>query len=148
VRHTAALILLSVAICGAQESPRPDAPREDPWAKVRALQSGADLRIIRKDSRQPVLAVFEDINDDSLIVATKKGEIGIPKDQIERVDARPTGGSRVTKETHTTTTDSAVGPPTQGVSPGPTSSTSSSVLFGGKPDFETVYRATAASRVR
>lgn len=125
-----------------------DAKRADPWAKVRDIKSGTELRIIRKDSRQPVLAVFEDLNDDALIIATKKGEIGIPRDQIERLDARPTGGSRVSKETHTSTTDSNLGPPTQRSSPVPESSSSSSVSFGGKPDFETVYRATSASKAK
>jgi hypothetical protein len=145
VRPIAVLLLSAVTVCFAQESPRVEAKREDPWAKVHDIKSGTELRIIRKDSRQPVLAVFEDLNEDALIVATKKEEIGIPKDQIERIDARPAGGSRMNKETHTSTTDSTLGPPTQNSSPVPTTSTSSGVMFGGKPDFVTVYRATSAS---
>jgi len=145
LRHFVFLLLSAAAICIAQEGPRIDAKKGDPWGRVHDIKSGTELRIIKKDSRQPVLAVFEDLNEDALIVATKKGEIGIPKDQIERIDARPSGGSRVNKETRTSTTDNTLGPPTQNSSPVPTSSSSSSVSFGGKPDFETVYRATSAS---
>ena len=148
MRHIQLLLLSIVTVCSAQETPRTAAQRDDPWVKVHNIKSGTELRIARKASRQPILAVFEDLNDDALIVATKKGEIGIPKDQIERIDARPVGGSRVNKETRTSTTDDALGPPTQRSSPGPASSSSSSVSFGGKPDFETVYRATSASIVK
>ncbi len=147
MRSIAPLLLATISLAFAQDTPKPATIREDPWAKVQALKSGAELRIIRKDSRQPVLAVFEDLNDDALIIATKTGELGIPKDRIERIDARPTGGPRVTKENRTSTnTDTSLGPPTQRSSPVPTStSSSSSVSFGGKPDFQTIYRATSAS---
>ena len=73
-----------------------------------------------------------DLTDDNLIVLVKKTETAIPKDQIDRIEARPPAGSRVTKET---TTKDSVGPDGS-----PTSSMSTSYSVGGKPDFETVYR--------
>lgn len=118
----------------------------DAWVKVKDLKSGTELRIFKKGVRQPILATFEDLNEDSLIVATKKEEIAVPKDQIERLDARPVTKSRVTTETRTTDGPDTLGPPTQNARPAPSSSTSSNLSFGSKPDFETVYRATAASQ--
>lgn len=115
---------------------------EDPWTKVRELKSGTDLRIFKKGVRQPVLAAFEDLNDDSLIIATKKEEIAIPKEQIQRIDFRPKAESRVTKESKTTATDPAPNDPgNRGVPNVPGSSSSTNLSFGSKPDFQTIYRA-------
>ena len=118
----------------------------DTWPKVRELKSGTELRIYKKGIKQPVLATFEDANDESLIVATKKEEIAVPRDQIERLDARPASKGHLTTETRTTEGNGTIGPPTQNERPVPSSNTSSSLSFGSKPDFETIYRATAASQ--
>lgn len=103
----------------------------DEWAKVKALKTGAELRVYKKASTQPISALMVEITDENLIVI-KKTETAIPKDQIDRIDARSTGGSRVTKET---TTKDGVGPDGS-----PTSSASTGYSIGGKPDFEMVYR--------
>jgi hypothetical protein len=116
---------------------------EDEWAKVKALKTGADIRVFKKGSMQPVMAQMDELTDDNLIVIVKKTQTAIPKDQIDRIDARPTGGSRVTKETTTKETfpDSKAAAEAGSAGPaGPTTSTSTSVSVGGKPDFETVYR--------
>jgi hypothetical protein len=112
---------------------------EDEWAKVKGLKTGAEIRVFKKGSTQPVLAQIDELNDDNLIVIVKKTQTAIPKDQIDRIDARPTSGSRVTKETTTKQTygDTKPGSPS---APEVVTSTSSSVSVGGKPDFETVYR--------
>ena len=104
----------------------------DDWAKVKALKTGAELRVFKKGSAQPIAAQMGDLTDENLIVLIKKMETAIPRDRIDRIDARPSTGSRVTKET---TTKDGVGPDGS-----PTSSMSTGYSVGGKPDFETVYR--------
>jgi hypothetical protein len=105
---------------------------DDDWAKVKALKTGAELHVFKKGSAQPVTAQMDELTDENLIVIVKKTQTAIPKDQIDRIDARPVTGSRVTKETTTKDTVGADG--------SPTSSTSTGYSMGGKPDFETVYR--------
>lgn len=104
----------------------------DDWAKVKALKTGAELRVFKRGSTQPISAQMGDLTDDNLIVLVKKTETAIPKDQIDRIDAQPPAGNRATKET---TTKDDVGPDGK-----PTSSMSTSYSVGSKPDFETVYR--------
>jgi hypothetical protein len=104
----------------------------DDWTKVKSLKSGAELRVYKKGSMQPVMAQMGELNDENLIVIVKKTETAIPKDQIDRIDARPSSGSRMTKET---TAKDGVGPDGS-----PTSSVSTNYSTGSKPDFEMVYR--------
>jgi hypothetical protein len=136
-----AIILISataVSVCGGAD---------DPWAKVRELKSGTEVRIIKKPPKAPVLARFDELTDDNLIVVVRNGQVAIPRDQIDRIDARPAKpGGRVTKETRTSQTNPAAEPPKPGPYAGtgvPGSNTSSSVNYEGKPDFETVYRRAA-----
>jgi hypothetical protein len=106
---------------------------DDPWAKVKELKTGAELRVFKKGAAQPLLVQMDELTDDNLVVINKNQQTAIPRDQIERVDYRPSGKSRVTKET-TSKSDDAVG------ATRPSSSTSSNVSIGSKPDFETIYR--------
>jgi hypothetical protein len=128
VRTLFLLLLTSLAAFGA----------DDDWAKVKTLKTGAELRVYKKGSKQPISAQLGELTDDSLVVIVKKGETAIPKDQIERVDARPASGSRWTKEK--TATKDNVGP-----DGAVTSSESAGYSIGSKPDFETVYRRSAAA---
>jgi hypothetical protein len=116
---------------------------DDPWTNVTKISSGTDVRIIRKGSSQPVLGKFDEANDERVIVVVKNEQIAIPKEQIVRLDARP-GGSRVKVEGKTTSDDpqKAKEPPVgMNNQPAATSSTSSStVSIGQKPDYETVYQ--------
>ncbi len=109
----------------------------DDWAKVKTLKTGSDLLIFKKGSTQSVSAQFGDLTDDNLIVIVKKTETAIPRDQIDRIDARPPGGSRITREKNTKET----------INPDGTTSTSSGggVSMGSRPDFETVYRRSPAA---
>ena len=67
----------------------------------------------------------------------------IPKEDIDRIDARPDKDSRVSKESRTTTElPGPVGPRPAGTADVPGSTTSSTVSVGSKPDFENVYRRT------
>jgi len=117
---------------------------DNPWDKVCELKSGTEVRVYKRGGKPPVVAAMGDCADDRLIVVVKNEEIAIEKDEIDRLDYRPTKGSRSIKETKTVTTDSAqqtgVGPKPQGSASGPTTSTTSSYSIGSKPDFETLYR--------
>lgn len=117
---------------------------DDGWDKVRELKSGAELRIQKKGSAQPLLATMDEANEDRILVVVKNEQMAIPKDQIDRLDARPKGGSRVVKETKTTSNPPGNPSPTEqrigGGPVGPSGSSSSSLSFGSKPNFETVYR--------
>ena len=115
----------------------------DPWAKVKDLKTGAELRVFKKGSTQPVMAQMDELTDDNLIVIVKKTQMAIPRDQIDRIDARPTSSRQVTKETTSKETfpdSKAQAEAVPGTPAGPTSSTTTSVSMGGKPNFETVYR--------
>jgi hypothetical protein len=116
----------------------------DPWAKVRDIKSGTELRIYKRGVKQPVLAKMDEATDERLIIALKEEQTSIAKEDIDRVDARPAQtGSRIVKETKTTTTapnHSASPRDNVGGSAMPGTSTSSGLSIGGKPDFETVYR--------
>ena len=122
---------------------------DDPWAKVKEINSGAELRVYKKGSTQPLLVKMDEATDDRLVIVNKKEQTSIAREDIDRVDARPSGKRPVTKETKTTMSDSNADPrsaipgPTPN-RPGPTSSSGTSYSMGGKPDFETVYRRPAA----
>ena len=120
---------------------------DDSWTKVKDLKSGTELRIVRDGAKQPLLAQMDHATDESLFIATKKEQLVVPKSEIQRLDSRPASGSRVSRQT--TTKMNQVGNPSPseqrvgGATAGPSSSTSSSVSFGSKPDFETIYRRIA-----
>jgi len=113
---------------------------EDAWTKVRELKSGAELRIYKKSPKQAVLAKFDELTSENLVVVVKNEQVAIPRDEIDRIDARPVKrGSRITKENSGA---SGAVPPDGGR---PSSSYSSGVSIGNKPDFETVYRRGPAA---
>ena len=123
---------------------------DDPWAKLKELKTGTELRVYKKGAAQPLLVQMDELTDDNLVVIDKKQQTAIARDQIERVDYRPSGKSRVTKETTTKVSDSvgdpkAVIPGPNPGAPGSTTSTSSNVSFGSKPDFETIYKRPPSS---
>ena len=118
---------------------------EDPWAKVKAIKSGTELRVYKKGSTQPLLVKMDEATDDRLVFVNKNEQTSLDKEDIDRVDARPSNKRAVTKETKETMSDSNADPRSsipgpQPNRPGPTGSSSTSLTMGGKPDFETVYR--------
>lgn len=117
------------------------------WTRVKELKSRAELRIYKKGAREPITATFDDANDERLIVVVKNEQVAIPKEDIDRLDARPAAGPRKVSvdKTEKITPPDPVPNPRSGPA-GPGESTSSNVSFGGsKGDFETIYRRTAGS---
>jgi hypothetical protein len=116
---------------------------DDPWAKVRELKSGTEVRVYKKGSAQPVNARMDELTDENLIVVLKTEQVAIAKDQIDRIDYRP-AASRVMVDSKSTTTDpdTRPGPPGHGAAT-PGTSTSSGLSVGSKPDFETIYKRAA-----
>jgi hypothetical protein len=125
---------------------------EDPWTKVRAIKSGSELRIYKREAKQPVMATFDEATDERIVVVVKNEQVSISKDDIDRLDARPKSGRPVTRESKVTTSAPGNPAPTDqrpgGGPPGPSQSVSSGVSFGSKPDFETVYRRLPAAPKR
>ena len=119
---------------------------DDPWAKLKELKTGTELRVYKKGAAQPLLVKMDELTDDNLVVIDKNQQTAIARDQIDRVDCRPTGKSRVTKQSTSKVNDSvgdpkAVIPGPMGTGhPGPSTSSSSNLSIGSKPDFETIYR--------
>ena len=126
---------------------------DDPWTKLKELKTGAELRVYKKGAAQPLLVKMDELTDDNLVVIDKNKETAIARDLLDRVDARAAGKSRVTKETTTKVSDGVGDPkavipgPQQQGNPGPATSTSTSsgISWGPKPDFETVYRRPAGA---
>ena len=130
---------------------------DDSWTKVKELKSGAELRVYKRGTAQPLTVKFDELTDENLLVVNKNAQVAIPRDEIDRIDARPTGKRSVTKETTNKTAESTAASDPRSTIPGPdqprggagggtSSSSSTNVSFGGKPDFETVYRRQAQKK--
>jgi hypothetical protein len=115
---------------------------DDPWAKVRELKSGAEVRVIKKGAAQPVLAKFDEVTDENVLVVVKNAQVAIPKEQIERIDYRPARPGRVKANTKTTPPEPPTGADrtTTAVTNRPSRSMTSGLSIESKPEFETVYR--------
>jgi hypothetical protein len=120
---------------------------DDPWAKVKELKTGTELRVYKRGSLQPMTVKMGDLTDENLVVINKNAETAIARDEIDRIESRPSGKPRVTTESKVATKDvtgdpKAVipAPNSRGVGSGPGSSTSSSLSVGSRPDFETIYQ--------
>lgn len=115
---------------------------DDGWKKVMDLKSGVEVRVYKSPAKPPIIATFDEANDERIVVVVKNEQTAIPKSEIERIDYRPKTGSRVTRESKTTVSDPKPQRSPYDPATGPSTTTSSGVSFGGKPDFETVYRRT------
>jgi len=102
---------------------------DDPWVKLKEIKSGTELRVFKRGSAQPLLVKMDEATDERLVIVNKTEQTSIAREEIDRVDARPSNKRPVTRETK------ASGGETAG-----SSGLSSSLSIGGKPDFETVYR--------
>ena len=114
---------------------------DKPWDKVRALKTGAELRIFKREARQPLLATMDEANEERIVVVVKNEQIAIAKEDIDRIDYRQQRtSSKMTKTTTSTMEESRDKVAAPGSHPGPTSSASTSYGIQPKPDFETIYR--------
>ena len=121
---------------------------DDAWAKLREVKSGAELRVYKIGSAQPLLVKMGELTDEHLVIIEKNKQTAIARDQIDRVEARPTTKRTVSKETKVTdnTNDpkNVIPSPAQQGTHGPNTSTSTTAgMSFDKPPFETVYRRAA-----
>lgn len=147
------LLLLAAATASAQApgTPAPKPPVQTEWDKVRALKTGVELRIFKAGATQPLLVRMDEAREDVIVVILKNEQVAIQKADIDRLDYRPQGGTRLTRQT-TVTKDAQV-PGAEPKSPtfpthpesGNTSSATTNYSVGDKPAFETLYRRKAAS---
>jgi hypothetical protein len=120
---------------------------DNPWAKVMELKSRAELRIYKKGSAEPIIAVLDEPGEERLLVVVKNRQVAIAREDIDRLDARPVAKTarKTTVEQTAKTTDPDYTPHPNGGPAVPGTSYGSNVSFGGsKPDFETVYRRQVA----
>ena len=115
---------------------------EDPWAKVKDLKSGAEIRVVKRGASKPIEGKLDEARDDSIVIVLKNEQVSIDKDQIDRLDYRPKPGSRIVKTGDAKQTDPDTTPPV-GMNHGPAvtgTNYSSGLSLGSKPDYETLYR--------
>jgi hypothetical protein len=117
---------------------------DDDWSKVAAIKSGSEIRVVRKGKPQPLVGKMDEARPETLVLVVKNEQMAIPKEEIERVDARPNASKMTKTETvNNQPAYEAPGTPNRPTRPGgPSGSASSGVSFG-KADFETVYRRKA-----
>jgi hypothetical protein len=132
------LLLTAAALLGA----------DNPWTKVQELKSGSELRIYKKGSMQPVIATFDEANEERVIIVVKNVQTAVPKEDIERIDARPAAQKtrKINSESTAKTTNPDYTDTGSHSVPVPGTSYSSSVGMSGspRPDFETIYRRPMA----
>jgi hypothetical protein len=120
---------------------------DNPWDKVKELKSGTEIRIVRKGVAQPIEAKFDELTDENVLIVVKNEQKAVPRNEVDRLDARPSGGSRVTTETKTTVERPGATPPISKPTEKPNipgKTYSSGINIGSKPAYETIYRRTAA----
>src|SRR5262245_61290687 len=122
---------------------------DDPWSKVKELKSGTEIRIVKKGGGAPLVGKLDEAREESLTVVLKNEQVTVEKESIERLDYRPVkSAGRITTETKSKV-DAPDPTPPKGMSHGPAvpgGSSSTSVSFGGKPDFEVLYRRPAQKK--
>jgi hypothetical protein len=106
-----------------------DTKTDDPWAKVKELKSGSEIRVYKVGVAQPIAAKSGDVTDDRVIVIIKNEETGIRKKEIERIEYHPARTKPVKSETRTQTQDAN----------GPSDSFSSNLSWG-RDGWQTVYQ--------
>jgi hypothetical protein len=128
---------------------------DDPWAKVKQVKTGAELHVYKRGSVQPLNVKMDELTGENLVVVSKNTQMAIPRDQIERIDARPSGRTRTITNTQTVEQNAASDP--RSTIPGPNqppgavhaaSTTAASGVTWTKQDFETIYRKTAGSPLK
>jgi hypothetical protein len=65
---------------------------DNPWAKVQELKSRSELRIYKKGAREPLMATLDEVTEDRILIVVKNEQMSVPKDDIDRLDARAASG--------------------------------------------------------
>ena len=134
----AAFLFVAALLLGADNS----------WTRVQALKSHSELRIYKKGAREPLHATFNEATEERIVVVLKNKQLAIPRDEIDRIDARPLKPPQKLRVDSTVKeTDPDLTPHPNPKTPAPGTSSSSTVSFGGesRPDFETIYRRPEGS---
>ena len=128
-----AIVLLAAALAASAAG--------DPWAKVLELKSGAEIRILKKGSKTPLVGRFDEADAGRVVLVVKTEQMAVAKEDIDRLEARPAGG-RVKQHATAKTEDPKFDKPPAGPPPVPrqTQTYNSGLTVGSKPDFETIYR--------
>ncbi|HEY3836875.1 MAG TPA: hypothetical protein VGL72_09905 [Bryobacteraceae bacterium] len=106
-----------------------DVKNDDPWAKVKDLKSGSDIRVYKVGVAQPVVAKSGDVTEDRVIVIIKNEETGIRKKDIDHIDYHPPGNKPTKSQTRTQTHDASG-----------SSDSYSSNLSWGRDGWQTIYQ--------
>ena len=115
---------------------------EDPWAKVKDLKSGTEIRIVKRGTAQPLVGKFDELRDESIILVLKNEQTAVSRGDIDRLDARPNKATPRSTESKVKTEAPDAKPPA-GMghgAPVPGTSYSTNTTLGSKPAFETIYR--------
>ncbi len=141
VSRTVLLVLLALSTLWAADNP---------WAKVQDLKHGAELRIYRNGVREPLVAKFDEANDERILIVSKNSQMAVAKEDIDRLEARPSSKAPARKsvtETTSKTTEPDYTPHPPGGVPVPSTSYGSTVTWGdgSKAPFQLVYTRPAES---
>lgn len=119
--------------------------QERPWDKVRAVESGTELRIYKRDVKVPIVARLDEATEDNLILLIEDQQVAIRRAEIDRIDRRPhQATSRVTHERRGVRTTTAQG---NTVSAAVANAARTQTLtIRSKPPFEFLYRRPSAGR--
>lgn len=116
---------------------------DNPWAKVLELKSHAELRIFKKGSTTPLLATFDEANNERILIVVRNAQMAVAREDIDRLDARPaTRPAKWVKDTSVKPKSPDL-PGNVAERPGESYGTSFSKSSGDRPDFETIYRRPA-----
>lgn len=121
---------------------------DDAWTKVKALKSGTEIRVFKHGTLKPIEGKLDEARESALVLVVKNEQVAVPKDSIDRMDYRPLKSAGRISTENKTNTEEPDGRPPVGMARGanvPNTSYSSSVSFGPKPEFETIYRRPPAA---
>jgi hypothetical protein len=112
------------------------------WTRVKDLKSRSELRVYKKGAREPLNATLDEANDERIVVVVKNQQMAIPKEDIDRIDARPmTPPRKLNVESTAKEIPPDPTPQRPGTTAVPGTSYSSNISSAGnKPNFETIYR--------
>jgi hypothetical protein len=115
------------------------------WPRVQEIKSDSELRIYKKGSAQPLIAIFDEANEERIVIVIKNEQMAILREDIDRIDAGPPSKTprKLKGESKVKTNEPDTSPHPESGVPVPTTSYSTGLNVtggGSKADFETIYR--------